>query len=66
MFAHFHDRCIIAAVHRLHLLPLFDLVYVLDQGKIVEQGSFAELTAQQDGVLATMWQRYVVTLEAED
>lgn len=66
MFEHFQDHCIIAAVHRLHLLPLFDVVYVLDQGKIIEQGSFAELTAQQDGVLAKMWQRYVVTLESQD
>lgn len=65
MFDHFNDRCIVAAIHRLHLLPLFDSVYVLERGKVIESGSFAELTAKKNGVLADMWQNYLATLDNE-
>lgn len=57
LFADFRDRCVISTIHKLHLLELFDVVYVLDDGKLVEVGSFNELIAS-GGKLASMWESY--------
>lgn len=51
------DRCIVAAIHKLHLLPLFDFIYVFARGKIIEQGSYAELM-EQNGELARLVKNY--------
>lgn len=57
IFKRFKDRCIVASIHRLHLLPLFDEVYVLKDGKIVEEGTPDELM-NGTGLLAEMWETY--------
>lgn len=57
IFDRFPDRAIVASIHRLHLLPLFDDVYVLEKGKLVEHGSPKELMAG-NGLLARMWKAY--------
>lgn len=36
LFRHFASRCIISSVHKLHLLPLFDTVVVMAEGRVVE------------------------------
>ena len=54
IFAGLPDACIVSSVHRLHLLSRFDHIYVMDKGRIVEEGSFAELTTR-DGPLNRMW-----------
>jgi ATP-binding cassette subfamily B protein len=43
LFEAFSDKAVISSLHRLHLLPLFDYIYVLDQGRIVEEGTFESL-----------------------
>lgn len=43
LFKAFADKAIISSVHRLHLLPNFDFIYVLHQGRIVAEGSFEQL-----------------------
>jgi ATP-binding cassette, subfamily B, bacterial len=43
LFAAFSDKIMISSLHRLHLLQYFDYVYVLQQGKIVEEGTFEHL-----------------------
>lgn len=45
LFDQFKEKVIVSALHRLHLLEYFDYVYVMDDGKIVEEGSLAELKA---------------------
>jgi ABC-type multidrug transport system fused ATPase/permease subunit len=57
IFARFPDRCIVASIHRLHLLPLFDEVYVLEKGKLIEHGKPQDLM-QGQGLLAKMWKAY--------
>jgi ATP-binding cassette, subfamily B, bacterial len=49
LFKAFSEKVIMSSLHRLHLLQYFDYVYVLQNGRIVEQGSFAFL--QQNGVV---------------
>jgi len=51
LFRRFADRCIISSIHKLHLLPLFDWVYVFQDGKITTEGTPAELL-ESGGVLA--------------
>ena len=47
IFQEYPNKCVISAIHRLHLLPMFDMIYLFDNGEIVESGSFAELLAQK-------------------
>ncbi|MFI5152001.1 MAG: ABC transporter ATP-binding protein [Chitinophagales bacterium] len=43
LFRVFSKKAIVSSLHRLHLLPMFDRIYVLKQGKLVAEGSFNEL-----------------------
>jgi ABC-type multidrug transport system fused ATPase/permease subunit len=43
----FPGACIVASVHRMGLLPHFDRVVVMDQGRIVDTGTVQELRARQ-------------------
>ncbi len=53
----FPDAAIIVSLHRLHLLPQFDEVIMLQHGKIVAQGATADLLTQP-GPVKTLWQAY--------
>ena len=57
LFRNFPGKTMIASVHRLHLLPLFDRVIVMQQGRIVEQGRFGDLV-KNDGLLRELWLNY--------
>ena len=52
------DLCIVASIHKLHLLPMFDIIYLLKKGKIVEQGSFVDLTNNPDSQLSLLRDDY--------
>ena len=43
LFRAFAKKAMVSALHRLHLLHSFDYIYVLEQGRIVAQGTLAEL-----------------------
>jgi ATP-binding cassette subfamily B protein len=43
MFAEFKDKVIVSSLHRLYLLSYFDYVYVLRDGRIVDEGTFSYL-----------------------
>lgn len=44
IFSGFSDKTIISIVHGLHLLPLFDTIFVFENGKIVGNGNHEHLT----------------------
>jgi ATP-binding cassette, subfamily B, bacterial len=50
----FRDKCIVSAVHKLHLLDMFDYIYVFDDGRIVEEGDLKTLLSKK-GRLAELW-----------
>jgi ATP-binding cassette, subfamily B, bacterial len=41
----FSSKTIISTIHKLHLLPLFDCIYVFDKGEIVGSGTMLELSS---------------------
>lgn len=43
LFEAFKDKAVISSLHRIHLLDLFDYVYVFSEGQIIEQGTPKEL-----------------------
>jgi ATP-binding cassette subfamily B multidrug efflux pump len=49
-------KTVIAVAHRLSTLARMNRLVVLDHGRVVEQGSHAQLLAQ-GGVYAKLWQR---------
>jgi len=54
LFAAFSDKAIISSLHRLHLLPGFDYIYLMDNGSIVAEGTFAELK-KENAAFQEMW-----------
>jgi ABC-type multidrug transport system fused ATPase/permease subunit len=62
LFREFADACIVSSVHRLHLLPRFDLVVLMQDGRILDRGSVADLLARQAGFRA-LWRRSALAPE---
>ncbi len=56
VIAAYPKKTIISAVHRLHLLHMFDYVYYFKHGKILAQGTFKEM--QKNKHFAPMWRAY--------
>lgn len=55
LFEEFRDKAILSSLHRLHLLRRFDYVYMLANGRIVDEGTFGYLR-QHSPVFAELWQ----------
>jgi len=43
VFTEFKNKTIISSIHRLHLLPLFDHIYLFKGGKIIGDGKYNDL-----------------------
>jgi len=54
LFAAYEDKAILSSLHRLHLLPKFDYIYIMDQGEIVDEGTFEHLRGTS-AVFQEMW-----------
>lgn len=53
----FKDKTVIASIHRLHLLTMFDMIYFFKDGEIIAKGSFNELLKDSSEFRA-MWKKY--------
>lgn len=53
----FPDAALMVSLHRLHLLPKFDRIIMLDHGKIIADGTTSELL-NQPGPVKTLWENY--------
>jgi ATP-binding cassette, subfamily B, bacterial len=54
LFKAFSDKAVISSLHRLHLLRYFDYVYILEKGKIVDQGTF-EYLRHESPIFQELW-----------
>ncbi len=54
IFQEFSDKAIVSSLHRLHLLTHFDYVYILDQGKVVDEGTFESLRIRS-AIFQELW-----------
>lgn len=57
VLASLSHACVVSAIHRLHLLPRFDVIVLLDRGRAIDAGSLDELLARQP-LFAEMWRGY--------
>lgn len=46
LFEEFKEKALISSLHRLYLLPYFDYIYILQNGRIVDEGNFVDLKAR--------------------
>jgi ATP-binding cassette, subfamily B, bacterial len=46
LFEEFKDKVIVSSLHRLYLLSYFDYIYILENGSIVDKGTFRELKSR--------------------
>lgn len=53
----FADRCIISSIHKLHLLELFEEVYVFENGRLLQRGMLKELIGKE-GRMKQLWEAY--------
>jgi ABC-type multidrug transport system fused ATPase/permease subunit len=60
IFSTYRDKTVIASIHRLHLLQMFDMIYMFEHGVIVAQGSFTELLETSER-FAEQWEQYSKT-----
>jgi len=63
IFNAFPKQTIIACVHRLHLLSLFDVVYFFEDGKIIASGTFEQLKKSSSD-FQKLWEKYIKTRDA--
>lgn len=63
IFSAFPKQTIIASVHRLHLLSLFDTVYFFEDGKIIASGTFEQLK-KSSFEFQTLWEKYINTRDS--
>jgi len=54
LFKECRNKAIVSSLHRLYLLSYFDYVYVLQNGRIVDEGTFADLK-KQSAVFNELW-----------
>ncbi len=53
------DRTVIAIAHRLSTLKKMDRIIIIDDGRIVEDGTTDELLKKTDGIFKNMWDHQV-------
>ncbi len=57
IFAAFKEKAVISSIHRLHLLSMFDTVYLFQKGKVVDSGSF-EYLLKNSSEFQILWEKY--------
>lgn len=56
----FKGKTVIASIHKMNLLKLFDRIYIFEKGRIVDVGSFDDLLARNLSFKES-WEQFVAT-----
>lgn len=59
----FADKTVIASIHKMNLLKLFDRIYIFEKGHISDSGSFDELLAKNLSFKES-WDQFIATASA--
>ncbi|MFD1141618.1 ABC transporter ATP-binding protein [Larkinella insperata] len=59
MLSNFRGKAVISTLHRLHLLTMFDHIYILGNGHVLDEGSFVELR-ERSPIFQKMWEHQKV------
>lgn len=62
IFSGFEGKTVISSIHRLHLLPLFDKIYLFSKGKIIASGELNHLI-ETSPEFTELWQKQYVDVE---
>lgn len=54
LFKEFNEKAVISSLHRLHLLTKFDYVYIMENGRVVDEGTFAQLR-KESTIFQELW-----------
>jgi ABC-type multidrug transport system fused ATPase/permease subunit len=54
LFEEFRGKAVLSSLHRLHLLTKFDYVYVLQNGRVADEGTFENLRANSP-IFQELW-----------
>ncbi len=57
LYALMEGKTVIAVAHRLSTIAAMDRLVVMDKGRVVEEGTHAELVRNKGGLYASLWQR---------
>lgn len=60
LFEESKNKVVVSALHRLHLLRYFDYIYVMDQGRVLEEGSLDHLL-QHSPYFIEMWKHQQIS-----
>lgn len=63
LFEAFKDKAIVSSLHRLHLLNQFDYIYIMADGRIVDEGSFPYLRANSPA-FQELWRHQEEAMES--
>ena len=60
IFSAFHDKTIIASIHKMNLLKLFDRIVMFEDGQVVDSGTFEELL-ERNSQFQAAWKQFIAT-----
>ncbi len=55
LFRSFADKAIVSSLHRLHLLNRFDYIYILENGRVADEGTFKHLRTNSP-IFQKLWE----------
>ena len=61
VFKAFKGKTIISSIHRLHMLNMFDRIYLFKRGRIVARGTLEEM--MQNAEFKPLWKKYTSSLK---
>jgi ABC-type multidrug transport system fused ATPase/permease subunit len=65
MLRQFSDKAVVSTLHRLHLLPMFDYIYILRNGRVVDEGNFVDLR-QRSVIFQEMWAHQKEAMQTDE